>query len=234
MTVAIPRIDEPLLLDSDKALVLPARRTLIVADTHFGKDARGRADGLAVPEGSTEADLNRLSRLIQKHDPTDLWILGDVFDSPAAEEPATIKALQRWRENHHTLGFSMVPGNHDRQAISLAAVIGCEVFPEGHRLGPWTLFHHPGGSGGGFRLCGHLHPGAKLLGPGRDRLTLPCFWKRKSELVLPAFGALTGLAAIQPRRGDRIFVVVGDVLHTLPQKTKAPGQRTRRAGFPQV
>lgn len=56
-----------------------------------------------------------------------------------------------------------------------------------------------------YTLSGHLHPGITLSGKGRQRLRLPCFWFGAQTGILPAFGAFTGLADIQPRQGDQIF-----------------------------
>jgi len=36
---------------------------------------------------------------------------------------------------------------------------------------------------------------------------LPCFYKNETELVLPAFGELTGLFIIKPKKNEQVFVV---------------------------
>ncbi len=48
-----------------------------------------------------------------------------------------------------------------------------------------------------LNVAGHVHPVA-VLGQGSDRLRLPCFalHAAKRQLLLPAFGALTGGYAV--------------------------------------
>jgi metallophosphoesterase superfamily enzyme len=77
-------------------------------------------------------------------------------------------------------------------------------------LSPFALLHHPGKIPGLYSLAGHLHPGIRLTGAGRQRLKLPCFWLGKEVGVLPAFGDFTGLAMVEPAENDRVFVVTPD------------------------
>jgi hypothetical protein len=37
---------------------------------------------------------------------------------------------------------------------------------------------------------------------------LPCFYFGKRKGLLPAFGSFTGLAAIKPKEGERVYAVV--------------------------
>jgi metallophosphoesterase superfamily enzyme len=50
-----------------------------------------------------------------------------------------------------------------------------------------------------LNVAGHVHPVA-VLGKGADRLRLPCFALRRParQLLLPAFGHLTGGYAVSP------------------------------------
>jgi len=59
-------------------------------------------------------------------------------------------------------------------------------------------------------LAGHLHPGAQLVGWGRMRERLPCFWFGRGCGVLPTFGEFTGLAVVTAETGDRVFAVATD------------------------
>ncbi len=69
------------------------------------------------------------------------------------------------------------------------------------------LTHHPEIRKNYFNLCGHLHPGFKLNGAGRQQLKLRCFYKSREQLVLPAFGEFTGNHWISPNLGDQVFVI---------------------------
>ena len=62
-------------------------------------------------------------------------------------------------------------------------------------------------------VCGHLHPAAKMRGKGRQSLRLPCFHQSSTgcdagtRLVLPAFGAFTGMHAMEPRVGAQVYPI---------------------------
>jgi metallophosphoesterase superfamily enzyme len=79
--------------------------------------------------------------------------------------------------------------------------------------GPFVFDHHPRTSAQGYVLCGHIHPGARLNGPARQSVMLPCFWFGESVGVLPAFGEFTGLAQVEPEAADQVFVAAeGEVV----------------------
>jgi len=42
---------------------------------------------------------------------------------------------------------------------------------------------------------------------------LPCFFKRKQQLILPAFGTFTGKHILKPQDDDEVYVLVeGEIL----------------------
>jgi metallophosphoesterase superfamily enzyme len=55
-----------------------------------------------------------------------------------------------------------------------------------------------------------VHPCAVLVGPGRQRERLPCFWLGHETGVLPAFGEFTGCAEVEPQAGDETWVIAED------------------------
>ena len=57
---------ERLLLYPERAAYWPARRTLVITDTHWGKAATMRAAAIPIPGGSTRESLNRLTQLIER------------------------------------------------------------------------------------------------------------------------------------------------------------------------
>jgi hypothetical protein len=75
---------------------------------------------------------------------------------------------------------------------------------------PFVLAHHPDPSEAGYVLAGHVHPAVRLVGKGRQRERLPCFWFGAEVGVFPAFGDFTGAAVVQPAAGDRVFVLASD------------------------
>ena len=203
---------ETLVLLPEKAALLPAYRTLLVADAHVGKAQSFRALGVPVPEGATADTLQRLSRLVDAHAVERVVFLGDFLHSAHAHRRTTQQALAQWRECHPTLHCVLVRGNHDDHAGDPPAALRFEVVDEPRRLGGLALVHEPQAVEGAYALGGHLHPCVMLGGRARDSLRLPCFHFGERVGVLPAFGDFTGMHRIRPAAGDRVFVVAdGDV-----------------------
>jgi DNA ligase-associated metallophosphoesterase len=207
---------EPAHLLPARALWLPHRHSLLVADLHWGKAAAFRAAHLPLPSGTTAADLERLSTALADTGATRLIVLGDLWHSRAGRHPDTLATIAAWRARHATLTIDLVRGNHDRHAGDPPACWEFGVHDPPLPLGPLTLVHdaaHDAPEAPGYRVGGHLHPHRTLTGPGRERLRLPCFVVGPTRAVLPAFGAFTGGGMHVPQPGDRHYAIAdGDVL----------------------
>ncbi|MEI7970145.1 MAG: ligase-associated DNA damage response endonuclease PdeM [Betaproteobacteria bacterium] len=207
---------ETLLLMPERVAAWPARRTLLVADAHFGKAASFRALGVPVPAGTTEDNLAGLDAAVARAAPERIVFLGDFLHSRLGRAPDTLDALHAWRARHAGVAMVVVRGNHDRHAGDPPPGLGIDVVDEPLRDSPFLLCHHPREREGGYVLAGHLHPAIRLRGRGRDRLTLRCFHFAPSLGVLPAFGAFTGRALIEPAAEDRVFVITGAEVLRIP------------------
>jgi uncharacterized protein len=213
---------EDALLHPSGALFLPARSTLLVADAHFGKAVSFRRLGVPVPRGTTSDNVARLDAAIADTQARHLVFLGDFLHSARSHAPGTLEVLHAWRERHAALAVTLVRGNHDDRAGDPPASLRFGIVDEPLRLGPFALCHHPHPVAGAYVLAGHWHPCISLSGRAFERLRLPCFWlgdenePRHAVGILPAFGSFTGMHRIEPRAGDRIFPVAGDVVRALP------------------
>ena len=214
----------------ERAVFLPDSATLLIADAHIGKAVSFRALGVPVPSGTTTENLKLLSDLVSRHHAQRIIFLGDFLHSARSHAPATTAAVVRWREAHADLQLTLVRGNHDDRAGDPSAQLRIDVVDEPLRLGGLALCHHPQEVAGAYVLAGHIHPCVKLVGRGRDRLRLPCFWMGQHVGVLPAFGAFTGMAEVKPSSDDQVFAVAGEVVTRVKQvSTSAPAPRTGRA-----
>lgn len=211
-----------------KAAYLADIFTLLVADAHIGKAVSFRALGVPVPAGTTTESLNLLSQLVARHRVRRIIFLGDFLHSARSHAAATVAAVSRWRQAHPALQITLVRGNHDDRAGDPPTHWCIDVVDEPLLLGGLALCHHPQNVAGAYVLSGHLHPCVKLAGRGRDRLRLPCFWLGPRTGVLPAFGAFTGMAEVQPLAEDRVFAVAGDAVLAVAASTHAPSPRTGR------
>ena len=200
----------PLRLLPQRAAFLPAQRTLLIADAHIGKAATFRRLGLPVPHGTTAQTLALLDELIEGTGAARIVFLGDLLHSARGRAAATLEAVAQWRTRHPGLALTLVRGNHDRHAGDPPPEWGVEAVDEPLRIGALALAHHPAPAAGAYVIAGHLHPCVVLGGRAHERLRLPCFHFGAAVCVLPAFGAFTGMHAVRPAAGDRVFAVADD------------------------
>ena len=203
MTVA----GETLHLLPDKAAFWPARQTLLIADPHFGKAATFRLSGLFVPRGTTQAALRRIDTIIETTRPTRIVFLGDFLHARRGRSEQVLSEIAIWRAARRDLEVLLVRGNHDRGAGDPPVEVSITPVNPPHLEGPFAFAHHPAAVSGAYVLAGHLHPCLSLRGHGRQHEQLPCFWFGRDVGVLPAFGEFTGCSRVQPRNGDRLFVI---------------------------
>jgi DNA ligase-associated metallophosphoesterase len=181
---------------AERAVWDPQQRTLLVADLHLGKAELFQAHGVALPSDGDADSLNALLELAARLRPAQVVVLGDLIHGRVG---LTGELRQKLLALPELLGcpLRLIDGNHDRGSWleGLRREASCA-------LGPLWLSHGPEPRPGLLNLCGHLHPVA-MVGRGADRLRLPCFAYRRGidrdspapsgdQLVLPAFGALTG------------------------------------------
>lgn len=216
MSLHVEAAGEVLWLLPEGAVWWPAQRTLFAADLHLGKGAAFRAQGQAVPAGSSARTLARLGALVDAHDAARLVVLGDFWHGAQGLTPRLLDAVSVFAERVPTL---LVLGNHDRRihpdGLPLQVVGGALG------MGPLTAAHEPPPPGTpGFTLAGHWHPAVSLSSRAGDRLRRPCFVHAPHALVLPAFGGLTGALTLRrselARLGARAAVLGDGALHWLP------------------
>lgn len=209
-------LGEQLSLLPQRALLWRAHRMLIVADIHFGKAAAFRAGGIPVPHGTTRANLDALDVLIAAHEVSHIVFLGDFLHAKTARAPATLMAVQRWRESHPHLQLTLVRGNHDHHAGDPPSQLEMDVVDEPWRVGSLALCHHPQELVGAYVLSGHIHPVVRLV-VGRDSLRLPCFVFGAAQATLPAFGAFTGGYEVRGKQDEQLFVCTDDRVFAYPR-----------------
>jgi uncharacterized protein len=134
--------------------------------------------------------------------------VGDLFHSHANKEH---DYFEKWRSDFAATGITLVMGNHDvlepgfyhRNNITVAG----QQLAEGD-----FLFTHDiadAGAGKQYIFSGHIHPGVRLTGAGRQSVQLPCFYFGQHHAVLPAFGKFTGTMLMEPEKNASVFAVAG-------------------------
>ena len=92
----------------ERALFWKRPATLIIADPHIGKPGAFRAAAIAAPEGTTIADLERLSTVIRRCGVQRLIVLGDLLHARSGRTAATMSAFEEWRTRHSNLDIVLV------------------------------------------------------------------------------------------------------------------------------
>jgi len=189
-----------------KAIWIAHISSIFVADLHFGKAAHFRKSGIPIPEPIHYHDLNLIQQLLETYNPVDFYILGDAFHSDWNEQWVT---LNNFLKQFDTTTFHLVLGNHDILNPKFYHDSVFQVYLEPLVIDNIILTHEPMDKipSGMINFCGHIHPGIRLIGKGRQSLRIPCFHLLPSQLIFPAFGQFTGLSLVKPKPMDKIFGV---------------------------
>ncbi|MCC5936888.1 MAG: ligase-associated DNA damage response endonuclease PdeM [Lunatimonas sp.] len=190
----------------EKAIWIASLGSLLLSDIHFGKAGHFRKAGIPISESVHEADYRVLEQLLATYQPKQVFFLGDLFHS---EWNSQWDVLETFLKQFPETVFHLVRGNHDilPDAVYQSSVL--QVHSGSFALESILLNHEPLPElpSQPIQICGHIHPGVTLRGKGRQRLKIPCFLFRKNTLVMPAFGAFTGLFNLLPEPEDRVYLV---------------------------
>jgi uncharacterized protein len=197
---------ERLELLAERAVHWPARSSLLVADLHWGKTETFRAHGIALPDGTLDGDLARLSAALERTQARRVVVLGDLIHHATGLTPALVEHINAWRRRWPG-ELVLVRGNHDKTSIKFPASWGLEIVEAELADGPFLLRHEPVPAEGRYVWAGHLHPQVRIAGRG-DALTLPCYHLGRTTGILPAFSEFTGGLLVRRRPGDRVFALV--------------------------
>jgi len=216
--VAVPsnagRAAADIVLLPGRAAFLPATATLLVADLHLGKAATFRKAGIPVPEGSSQADLARLERLVAETAARRLVIVGDLFHAKSGCTDRVFAEFAAARRQFAATEVVLVIGNHDRGLGSVPATLGIDACVPALAEPPFHFVHEPAApreaDSTTFTVGGHLHPTVSIRSPRGERVADRCFVAEESTLVLPAFGSFTGGHRVTPAPGLRLWIARDD------------------------
>ncbi|MFT7073341.1 ligase-associated DNA damage response endonuclease PdeM [Patiriisocius sp. Uisw_017] len=208
MTYSIKIKEEDFILHPSGALFWKQKAMLLLADVHLGKVTHFRKHGAAVPAHVAYENLEKLTEVVNHFQPETVCFLGDLFHSTINSE---------WQDFVKWVAYTpskvvLISGNHDIIPKYLFEDINVEVLEE-QIIDGFYLTHHPTEHKTLFNFCGHIHPGVKMKGIGRQIMKLACFFKTKNQLIFPAFGSFTGNYILEPTKDDEVFVIAeGEVV----------------------
>jgi len=194
--------------------------TLVLADTHFGK---GAASNVEFPLGAGEDAVDRLGDLLDRFDPAEVVLAGDVFHSFDYVPDSAGAALADLTRTVREAGARpvLVRGNHDTMLgeVWSGNLHGEYVVSDRDEGGGGSGDEGGGGSGAGERvvvchgheepetqadryIVGHDHPTIVIEGQKR-----PCYldgrgvYRGSDVLVVPPFNRLIGGVSVNGRIG---------------------------------
>ncbi len=191
-----------------KAVWIQETKTLLVSDLHLGKIEHFRKAGIALPVAAAGKSLEVLALLCHTYRPSRVLFLGDLFHS---DRNSSYEAMAQFCTMFSTISLVLIEGNHDvllpahYHSLGIKRIVSLTE-------GPFLFTHEPTDEKieGQVNVCGHIHPGVRLKGRGKQSLTLPCFYLSDTHFILPAFGYFTGKAVVRIEPKASIFAIAGD------------------------
>ena len=189
------------------------KQTWLLADVHLGKVAHFRKNGIAVPRKAAGSFYQKMEVLLPLFPVQRILFLGDLFHSFQNNEWYLFEA---WVKQQR-FKMILITGNHDVIPNWKFEALGLQV-ESALEEALFHFTHFPDQQTPKFVFCGHVHPGVTLSGVGKQRLKLPCFFQSPNQLILPAFGAFTGLHILKPKTEDHIYVLTGKEVLEIKEK----------------
>lgn len=202
-------------LSPERMVYWEEEKALMVSDLHFGKTGHFRKEGIAVPQSVYKEDLQRLVSQLQFFQPKQLIVVGDMFHSIANKE---LDWFIKWRNDFADLDIQLIMGNHDILKRQWYKEAGVTIKYEKLAINHFSFMHDITDLANSqspipdYVFSGHIHPGIRISGAGKQSLHFPCFYFTPGFCVLPAFSRFTGLAMIRPKEEDHIFAIVNQTV----------------------
>lgn len=198
-------------LTTSRCIYWEENKTLILSDLHFGKTGHFRKAGIPIPAQIFQEDLQRLWSVIQYFQPVKIIFVGDLFHS---HENLEHQLFSKWRDDLAGIEMHLVLGNHDILSKDTYERMGLHIYMDFLTMDPFTFIHDGEHEEEcrNFYFTGHMHPGVRIEGNGKQSLKFPCFYFTDQYAILPAFSRFTGLALVQPQKDDQVFAIVDSAI----------------------
>lgn len=197
-------------LSAERCMYWEDQQALIVSDLHLGKTGHFRKAGIAVPQAVFKEDLQRLWQQILFFNPKKLIITGDFSHSHNNKE---LELFARWRNDMPATEVILIKGNHDILEEDWYVNTNITVYSSRFTVNGFSFVHDPEErQTTGYSFCGHVHPGVRISGSGKQSLSFSCFYFGKEHCVLPAFSKFSGYSFVEKRKAEDIFAIVNKEL----------------------
>ncbi len=188
-----------------KVLYWEEGEILLISDLHLGKAEHFQEAGIPVPKGVSKKNLQNLVEVIDFFQAGKVLFLGDLFHS---HHNAGWKDFAQVINKYPEVHFILVRGNHDILQEDYYHSLKIQL-TDRLEMPPFVFTHEPIEKEvlNQYNISGHIHPSVWMLGKGRQKIKLPCFYFGQKQGLVPAFGQFTGTFAIRPKKGERVYVI---------------------------
>jgi len=191
------------------------KNTLLLADIHLGKVGHFRKSGIPVPRKAEGVFYEKISILKDSLNFSRVIFLGDLFHNSLNNEWFL---FDNWVKKSG-LKIILIKGNHDIIPILKFKQIGIKTYDD-LRIENFFFTHHPVKINDCFVFSGHIHPGVRLIGKGKQIMKLPCFIYNKDQIILPSFGGFTGMHLPKLKNDEQVFVITNNEIIEVKGKNK--------------
>ena len=196
------------------AIFWKEKNTLLLADTHLGKVGHFRKSGIPVPRKAGGVFYDKIIKLKNSINFSQIIFLGDLFHSSLNNEWFL---FENWVKKSE-LKIILIKGNHDIIPKLVFEQVGIKTYDD-LKIEKFFFTHHPKKINGCFVFSGHIHPGVRLIGKGKQIMKFPCFIYNKDQIILPSFGGFTGMHLPKIKNDDQVFVITNKEVIEVREKT---------------
>lgn len=196
------------------AIYWKEKNTLLLADIHLGKVGHFRKSGIPVPRKVESVFYDKISKLKNSLNFSQIIFLGDLFHSSLNNEWFL---FENWVKKS-VLKIILIKGNHDIIPKLKFQQVGIKTYND-LKIEKFLFTHHPKKINDHFVFSGHIHPGVRLAGKGKQIMKFPCFIYNKDQIILPSFGGFTGMHLPKIKNDDQVFVITNKEVIEVKEKT---------------
>ena len=196
------------------AIFWKEKNTLLLADIHLGKVGHFRKSGIPVPRKVEGVFYDKISKLKNSLNFSQIIFLGDLFHSSLNNEWFL---FENWVKKS-VLKIILIKGNHDIIPKLKFQQVGIKTYND-LKIEKFLFTHHPKKINDHFVFSGHIHPGVRLAGKGKQIMKFPCFIYNKDQIILPSFGGFTGMYLPKIKNDDQVFVITNKEVIEVKEKT---------------
>ena len=197
------------------AIFWEEKNTLLLADIHLGKVGHFRKSGIPVPRKAGGVFYDKITKLKNSLNFSQIILLGDLFHSQLNNEWFL---FENWVKKSE-LKIILIKGNHDIIPKLVFEQVGIKTYDD-LKIEKFFFTHYPKKINDCFVFSGHIHPGVRLIGKGKQIMKFPCFICNKDQIILPSFGGFTGMHLPKIRNGDQVFVITNKEIIEIKEKNK--------------